>query len=111
MQLLSIFFLQKRLKGPLYSSPFCPLRSLVVLVTLAPFAADYDRLAMQATEGVPVKPIIQVILDASNVNMATSATAYLQSILLGAKAQQAMFETRMLALSMLQVTLNHICYT
>ncbi len=60
------------------------------------FAADYDRLAMQATEGVPVKPIIQVILDASNVNMATSATAYLQSILLGAKAQQAMFETRML---------------
>lgn len=60
------------------------------------FAADYDRRAAQAAAGVETKPIIQLILDASNVNTAGSATAYLQNILLGQASAQAMFETRML---------------
>lgn len=60
------------------------------------FAADYDRRAAQAAAGVKTKPIIQVIVDASNVNTAGSATAYLQNILLGQASAQAMFETRML---------------
>ena len=60
------------------------------------FMSDYDRRAKQAAEGVKTKPIIQLIVDASNVNTAGSATSYLQNILLGAASQQAMFETRML---------------
>ena len=59
------------------------------------FASDYDRRAAQAA-GVATKPIVQLIVDASNVNTAGSATAYLQNILLGSASQQAMFETRML---------------
>ncbi len=60
------------------------------------FATDYDRRAAQAAEGIATKPIIQLIVDASNVNTASSATAYIQNILLGTASQQAMFETRML---------------
>lgn len=60
------------------------------------FAADYDRRAELAAAGVPSKPIVQLVLDASNVNTASSAAVYLQNILLGIEAQQAMFETRML---------------
>lgn len=59
------------------------------------FASDYDRRAAQAA-GVATKPIVQLIVDASNVNTAGSATAYMQNILLGSASQQAMFETRML---------------
>ncbi|MBP3432877.1 MAG: ABC transporter permease [Alistipes sp.] len=60
------------------------------------FASDYDRRAELARQGIESKPIIQLIVDASNVNTAGSATAYLQSVLLGSASQQAMFETRML---------------
>lgn len=60
------------------------------------FAADYDRRAELAAAGVPSKPIVQLVLDASNVNTASSAAVYLQNILLGTESQQAMFETRML---------------
>lgn len=60
------------------------------------FASDYDRRDAQAAEGVPTKPIIQLIVDASNVNTAGAATSYMQNILSGAESQQAMFETRML---------------
>lgn len=60
------------------------------------FATDYDRRAAQAAAGVATKPIIQVIVDASNVNTAGSATMYLQNILLGSASAQSMFETRML---------------
>ena len=60
------------------------------------FASDYDRRAAQAAAGVATKPIIQVIVDASNVNTAGSATMYLQNILLGSASAQSMFETRML---------------
>ena len=37
-----------------------------------------------------------MVLDASNVNTAGAATAYLQGVLLGAESQQSLFETRML---------------
>lgn len=60
------------------------------------FASDYDRRAEQVAQGIDTKPIIQLIVDASNVNTAGSATAYLQGVLLGSASAQAMFETRML---------------
>ena len=60
------------------------------------FASDYDRRAEQVAQGIDTKPIIQLIVDASNVNTAGSATAYLQGVLLGSASQQAMLETRML---------------
>lgn len=71
------------------------LRSGKVVAVVA-FASDYDRRAAQAAAGVATKPIIQVIVDASNVNTAGSATMYLQNILLGSASAQSMFETRML---------------
>ena len=60
------------------------------------FAPDFDRRRALAAAGVPASPLIQLILDASDVNTAGAATAYLQSILLGKASPQAMFETRML---------------
>ena len=60
------------------------------------FATDYDRRALLAKQGYETKPIIQLILDASNVNTASTAAVYIQNILLGSDSPQAMFETRML---------------
>lgn len=60
------------------------------------FAADFDRRRMQAVSGLPSKPVIQLILDASDVNTAGAATTYLQGVLLGTESQQSLFETRML---------------
>lgn len=60
------------------------------------FASDYDRRITLAETGVPTTPIIQLIVDASNVNTAGTATAYLQSILSVKGSPQALFETRML---------------
>lgn len=60
------------------------------------FAADFDRRMMQAASGLPSAPVIQLVLDASNVNTAGASTAYLQSVLLGTQSQQSVFETRML---------------
>ena len=60
------------------------------------FAPDFDRRMEQINAGLPSTPIIQLIVDASNVNSAGAATAYMQEILLGTESQQAMFETRML---------------
>lgn len=71
------------------------LRSGKVAVVVV-FASGYDRRVAQAAAGVKTTPIIQLIVDASNVNTAGSASAYLQSILLGSASQQEMFETRML---------------
>lgn len=60
------------------------------------FAPDFDRRAAQMVEGVPTKPLIQLVVDASNINTASSATAYMQGVLLGTQSQQSMFETRMM---------------
>lgn len=60
------------------------------------FDSDYDRLAADFAAGIESRPAIQLIVDASNVNTASSATAYLQNILLGTATAQSMFETRML---------------
>ena len=60
------------------------------------FAPDFDRRAAQMAEGVPTKPLIQLVVDASNINTASSATAYMQGVLLGTQSQQSMFETRMM---------------
>lgn len=71
------------------------LRSGEVSAVIA-FTSDYDRKLSQVAAGITSDPLIQVIVDASNVNTANSATAYLQNILLGKEAKQSMFETRML---------------
>lgn len=60
------------------------------------FDDDYERKLSQIANGVPVPPIIQVVVDASNVNTAGMATAYLQNILLEHDSQQSFFDTRML---------------
>lgn len=60
------------------------------------FAADFDRRMEQAASGLPSKPVIQLVLDASDVNTAGAAAAYLQGVLLGTESQHSLFETRML---------------
>ncbi len=60
------------------------------------FAQNYDRHAAMASEGVASGPVIRLVADASNVNTAGAATAYLQNILLGTESKQELFETRML---------------
>ena len=72
------------------------------------FATDYDRRALLAKQGYETKPIIQLILDASNVNTASTASAYIQNILLGSDAPQAMFETRMLFNPQMKSTYNFV---
>ncbi|HOF93323.1 MAG TPA: ABC transporter permease [Bacteroidales bacterium] len=71
------------------------LRSGKVSV-VAVFTSNFDRRMEQISAGLPSKPVIQFIVDASNVNTASASIAYLQSILPGTASQQAMFETRML---------------
>ena len=60
------------------------------------FASDYDRRMADAVSGCVTSPAVQIVLDASNVNTASAASAYLQSVLLGSESPQGMFETRML---------------
>ena len=60
------------------------------------FASDYDRRVAQIESGLQSTPVIQLIVDAANVNTAGAATAYMQGVLLGTASQQSMFETRML---------------
>ncbi|MBE6304712.1 MAG: ABC transporter permease [Bacteroidales bacterium] len=63
---------------------------------VAVFDSDFDKRIAQSAAGLPTKPVVQLIVDASNVNTAASATAYLQSVILGSASPQTMFETRML---------------
>lgn len=57
------------------------------------FADDFDRIAVTGTGGTAV----QLVVDASNPNNATSATAYLQSVLLAdGTANAGLPETRLL---------------
>lgn len=60
------------------------------------FDADYDRKLSLISSGLPCSPAIQLVMDASNVNMVGAATSYLQSVLSGASSSQDIFETRML---------------
>ena len=48
---------------------------------VAVFASDFDKRIAQSAAGLPTKPVVQLIVDASNVNTAASATAYLQSVI------------------------------
>lgn len=72
------------------------------------FATDFDRRMIQVASGIPSTPAIQLILDASNVNAAGAATAYLQGVLLGTQSQQSMFETRMLFNSQMKSAFNFV---
>lgn len=62
------------------------------------FADDFDRQMADRAEGIPVKEsAVQIIADASNTNMASSAESYLQSILLADAATASLApETRLL---------------
>lgn len=65
--------------------------------TVVVFTPDFDCRKERINDGVDTtKPIIQIIVDASNVNTAKSATTYLQRILIGNETEQMLFETRML---------------
>ncbi len=72
------------------------------------FAADFDRRMMQTVSGLPSAPAIQLVLDASNVNTAGAATAYLQNILSGTQSQQSLFETRMLFNPQMKSSFNFV---
>lgn len=63
---------------------------------VAVFAPDYDRRAALAAAGTPQPPLVQFVLDASNVNTAGATAAYLQGILTDGVSPQSLFETRML---------------
>ena len=63
---------------------------------VAVFAPDYDRRRQPAAAGTPQPPVVQLILDASNVNTAGTSAAWLQGVLLGEASPQALFETRLL---------------
>ncbi|MCH5221092.1 MAG: ABC transporter permease [Muribaculaceae bacterium] len=60
------------------------------------FAADYDRRMMQTALGEPAATPVQIVVDASNTNIASSASAYLQNIIAGTASAQSMFETHLL---------------
>ncbi len=59
------------------------------------FAADYDRRLAQRAAGLATAPALQILLDASNTNVATTAAAYIQGVLTAGDAQ-SLFETHML---------------
>ncbi len=59
------------------------------------FAADYDRNLQLRSEGLPVKPALQLLLDASNTNLSATAAAYLQNVIAAPDAQ-SLFETHLL---------------
>ena len=60
------------------------------------FSSDFDRKMALEQQGVSSTPLIQLILDASNINTSGAGTGYLQQVLLGSQSAQSMFETRML---------------
>ena len=60
------------------------------------YAEDYERKLMQRRNGLPTKPLIQIISDASNPNEARSAAAYLQNVLDKETNEQSLFEMRLL---------------
>lgn len=60
------------------------------------FAPDYERLMISDEKSEITHPVIQLIVDAANVNVAGAATAYLQEMLAVSAVHQSMFETRML---------------
>ena len=71
------------------------LRSGEVLAVVV-FDADYDRTLLQAEQGIPVKPPVQIVVDASNTNTASSAALYLQNALSAERPAPTVFETRLL---------------
>lgn len=69
-------------------------RSDVMVVVI--FAADYDMRMIQAADGQQTSPPVQIVVDASNTNIASSASVYLQNILFDKASVQSMFETSLL---------------
>lgn len=60
------------------------------------FAAHYDKMLQQRAEGISVRPAMQLLLDASNTNVANTAAAYLQNVLADADMRMGLFETHLL---------------
>lgn len=60
------------------------------------FSRDFDRRKMLHSQGLDTGPGIQFVLDASNVNKAQAANAYLSNILLQGAGGADLFETRLL---------------
>lgn len=62
---------------------------------VAVFADDWERTLQQHAEGIPTAPALQMVLDASNTNLATAAATYMQNILPPA-VSHSLFETHLL---------------
>ena len=60
------------------------------------FAKDYDQCVTNMEQGTPVKPFIQIIMDASNTNTATAGAGYLQNILTAGMIKTSIPETHLL---------------
>ena len=60
------------------------------------FASDYDKIILQIMQGIPTKPAVQVILDASNTNTASAVGAYIQNILMLDSGVSNIFQTHLL---------------
>lgn len=61
------------------------------------FGTDYDKQALLAAQGLPAKTAVQVVLDAADVNTASAAGIYLQSVLTESNsAVQSLFNTHLL---------------
>ncbi len=60
------------------------------------FSSDYAKSILQASQGIPTKPAVQVILDASNTNTASAVGAYIQNILMHDADASNLFQTHLL---------------
>lgn len=60
------------------------------------FDSDYERLMQQCVAGVDTKPAMQFVIDASNTNVASAGTAYLQNVMLADHTPQSLFEMHLL---------------
>ena len=60
------------------------------------FEHDFDKIMMEHQLGIETKPAMQFIFDASNTNVASAGTVYLQSVMMNDISQQSLFEMRLL---------------
>ena len=80
------------------------------------FNRNYDKLVQQQTAGEVKESAIQLILDASNTNVATSASNYLSNILMPemnrgtavAQSPQSLFETHLLFNPQMKTSYNFV---
>lgn len=60
------------------------------------FSADYDHKLMQRTQGMDTHPAVQIILDASNTNVAQTGAVYLQNVISTDNTRQELLNMHLL---------------